>query len=110
MTIVIIDKPEFELTVTLATRQVKGGLKCRFVAHPQSMLDAMQKAAVAAGKGPGSMLRDVLAWFEPVPLPGGMLLEYDGPDSVDRLIDFHGVGPQMLNQYFTALWEEASGN
>lgn len=109
MGIVIVDKPEFEVTVQLATRQVKGGLACRFVAYPQSELKAMQDAAVAAGLGPGGVLRKVLAWFEPVPLPGGTL-EFAGPDSVDRLTDFHGVGPQMLNAYYTALWEEASGN
>lgn len=109
MSIVIIDKPEFEVTVTLATRQVKGDLKCRFVAYPQSDLTAMQAQAVGDGLGPGGVLRQVLVWFESVQLPGG-LLDFDGPASVDKLIDFHGVGPALLNAYYKALWEEASGN
>lgn len=105
----IIDKPSFEATVFVNTVHMQGDFKARFVALPGSRIKALEEAAIKAGKGPEGLLFDVCTWFETVDTPTGPL-PHDGSQSLEKLLDWPGIGPAMVKSYFRALWEEASGN
>lgn len=105
MGLVIISKPEFTATVSLNTRQVHGDLQVTFVAFPVDELEAMERQAIEAGKGPGGVLLQVVARIEPVTTPDGAVIT-----DVQGLLRYQGVGPQMLTRYYALLWETASGN
>lgn len=109
MTLKIVDRPEFEATVVVNTRHLKGDFKARFVALPGSRIKAAEEAAIQAGKGPEGLLFDVCTWFEPVELPEGPLNHVDG-GSLAKLLDYPGIGPAMVKAYYRALWEETQGN
>ncbi|MEY2685940.1 MAG: hypothetical protein RL375_138 [Pseudomonadota bacterium] len=109
MTLKIVDRPEFETTVDVATRHLQGSFKVRFVALPGSKLKAAEEKAIRDGKGPEGLLFEVCTWFEPVELPD-VLLQYVDVSSLATLLDYPGIGPAMVKTYFRALWEEARGN
>lgn len=109
MALKIVSRPEFATTVQVNLAYLQGEFPARFVALPQDELQALERAAIAAGKGPQGILYDVCRWFGEVELPDGPL-PYVDATSLTKLLNYQGIGPAMVKAYYTALWEEARGN
>lgn len=107
----IVHKPRFDMDVAINTKQVQGTLGTTFVAYRTSELAAEERRAKAANENVDlAVLRMVVASFEDTPLPDGTLLRYEGPDSVNRLVDWPGVAPAMLAHFYDGLWSQTLGN
>lgn len=104
-----IDSPEFDVTVTLNTKLIQGSFVMRCVGLPGPKIEALEKQSIADGKGPQGVLATVVKGHETVELFGEEIV-FTGPESIERLTAYQGVGPAMLRAYHSALWEEASGN
>lgn len=109
MALKIVDRPSFTTTVVVNLAWLQGDFQARFVALPIDQLEAMERAGIAAGKGPQAILHDVCTWFADVELPSGLLQYVDGK-SLTTLLNYQGIGPAMVRAYYSALWEEARGN
>jgi len=110
MALKVIDRPRFTAVVTLATVMLQGTLKVEFEARRTSETQAMENEAIAAGKGPEHLLYALVKGFEPIELPDGTTLLYDGAESLGVLLDYPGASTALIKAYHRGLWEEAKGN
>lgn len=106
----IIARPEFDQTVTVNTKHLKGEFGARFVALPQSEISAIEAKLKAEGKGPQDLVYHVCVGHDTVDMAGEAVEYKAGGLSLAVLLDYPGIGPAMLKAYYAGLWEEASGN
>lgn len=105
----IIERPRFSCTVEVDTPHVQGSFRVDYVGYPRSAQDDMIKRGEKDHPDIG-----ILAWvvcgFEPVELPDGERVVFDGIASLRRLADWPGIVPAMIARYYRGQWESALGN
>lgn len=109
MALKIVDRPSFVATVMVNLAWLKGSFQARYLALPIDQLQALDKARIEAGKGPEAILYEVCTGFDDVELPTGPL-NYVDNTSLDKLLNYQGIGPAMVRTFYNALWEETQGN
>lgn len=100
----IEQNPQFTTTVVVNTLHTKGSFKATFVARRESELQALEKAAVAAGRGAQGVLPDVTVAVSELELPG------NPNPSVQEALDYPGIAPAMVTAYYRGLHMEQLGN
>ena len=105
----IIERPRFSCTVDVDTPHVQGSFRVDYVGFPRSQQDELIKRGEQECPDVG-----ILAWvvcgFEPVELPDGQRVVFDGLASLRRLADWPGIVPAMISRYYRGQWESALGN
>lgn len=109
MTLKIVSRPQYTTTVEVRTHHLQGELPVTFVALAQSEIKAIEdRARAEKADVQKAVLAEVLAHHEPFEVDGERVPF--GPGSLDRLLDYPGIGPAMLVRYYASLWEETQGN
>lgn len=109
MALKIVSKPKYTTKVDVRTLHLQGSLEVTFIALAQSEIQALEKrAALGELNVQKVVLREVVHSHEAVEINGELVPH--STTSLDRLLDYPGIGPAMLRRYYASLWEETQGN
>lgn len=101
-------KPSFTTEVVMRTACLSLTLRVTYAAKRNSELKALEDKAAKSPEGQQAILHDLVLGFDPVEVEGSVVQFGEG--GLARLLDYPGVGPQLLNRFYKVLWEEALGN
>lgn len=105
----IVEKPRFSAQVAVDTPQVQGEFRVDYVGLPQNELRSLEVRAKTEAPELG-VLPWVVTGFEPVQLPDGTVVQFEGAQSLQQLTNWPGIVPSMIARYYERLWESALGN
>lgn len=109
MALKIVSRPKYATTVDVRTLHLQGSLQVTFIALAQSEIRALEQRAVDEGLNVQKVvLAEVVKDHEAVEINGQQVPF--GPASLDKLLDYPGIGPAILRRYYASLWEETQGN